>query len=62
MGSKSEASYTAVVEKIKTIWPEFKPERFLTDFEQGMRNSLGKAYLTAEIIGCFFHYCQASIP
>lgn len=37
---------------------KLKPKSLTTDYEKGLRNALRLMYPEAQILGCWFHYCQ----
>lgn len=57
MSSKAEVAYEAVFSVIKKLWPEFNPDEFHSDFEQGLMNAIETVFASA-VIGCYFHYTQ----
>lgn len=58
MSNRTKVTYKAVFEIIKEKFPNLKPEKAHTDFEDAMRNAFQDTYPECDIIGCHFHYAQ----
>lgn len=59
MARKSKRSYEAVTNFITEKYPRFKPAKAHCDYEGPLRDSLKEAF-GCKIVGCWFHYSQAS--
>ncbi|KAE8740773.1 hypothetical protein FOCC_FOCC013697 [Frankliniella occidentalis] len=59
MTGKSEAEYTAVLQHIKQLVPQFNPRVVMTDFEVGLQNAWKTVFPNANVIGCYWHSCRA---
>jgi transposase-like protein len=59
MKSKSEAAYINVFKRLKE---EFNVEvaSAMTDYEYALRSAIKKVYPDAELLGCWFHFCQVN--
>lgn len=58
MSSRKKEAYEAIFNQIKGFWPDWAPEDFHSDFEQGLMDSLEKCFDKCRVIGCFFHFTQ----
>lgn len=58
MSRKTQKAYTALFSYLNQSIFQFKPEIFITDFEKGLRNGLRTVFPDANLVGCWFHYCQ----
>ncbi|XP_026282208.2 uncharacterized protein LOC113209080 isoform X3 [Frankliniella occidentalis] len=56
MESKSEHTYTILLQAIKELNPGFKPDKIHTDFEFAEYNSFKKIFVDAIVEGCLYHY------
>ena len=59
MTAKTRVLYDGVFEFLKTLVPDLKTERFVSDFEVGLQRSLNHVFPDSVIQGCYFHYSQA---
>ncbi len=60
MESKSEHTYTILLQAIKELNPGFKPDKIHTDFEFAEYNSFKKVFVDATVEGCLYHYSNVS--
>ena len=58
MTGKEEELYTAVLDKICNLIPQFHPKTCMSDWERAPRNSLEQIFPNVKIYGCWFHYTQ----
>ena len=58
MTTKSQALYIAVLERISSKVPHFKPSASMSDWEIAPRNALKEVFPQIGIYGCWFHYTQ----
>ena len=58
MTSKSQELYSAVLESLVTLIPQFKPLALMSDWEPAPRNALKEIYPQMKIYGCWFHFTQ----
>lgn len=56
---KSSATYTRLLQEVKSIIPNATPEVILTDFERSAMNAFRDAYPSSQVTGCYFHLCQS---
>ena len=66
MKDKKEKSYEfafrKILQEIKKLDPNYEgPERYLLDFEIGVRNAVKTIFPKAVIHGCLFHFDQALV-
>lgn len=59
MTDKKESSYSALFDLIKTVCPQWNPEKFHADFETGVTNALPKIIPTVIVRKCFYHFCKS---
>ena len=59
MSNKSEALYSAVLEKLKLRCPFWGVGQFMADNEQAIHNAVRNAFPMADRRRCLFHYTQA---
>lgn len=59
MTRKTEAAYTHLFQKIDDMLFKLEPTSVMSDYERAMRNALRTVYPNCQIIGCWFHFCQA---
>lgn len=59
MTRKTEAAYTHVFQNIENTLFKLEPTSVMSDYERALRNALRTVYPNAQIIGCWFHFCQA---
>lgn len=59
MSGKSAELYSNVFEYIEKNIFKMEPNQFMCDFEKGMRKAISECYPSAELNGCWFHYCKA---
>jgi len=52
MTSRKFRMYEALFKKIKEIFPNFKPQMVMTDYEAAMRKGLRKAFRETRLLGC----------
>src|ERR1700759_670218 len=57
--NKSTATYTRLLEAVKTLIPNASPVRILVDFESAAINAFRSAFPSSEVTGCYFHLCQS---
>lgn len=55
MESKTEASYTALLNRCKTLFPYLVPRKIMTDFEMALHNAIQAVYGDAKKNACWFH-------
>lgn len=55
MPNKTEETYYRVFGKLRAMYPEFRPETVMSDFEVAAMNAFRGAYPESSITGCFFH-------
>ena len=60
MTGKTEEEYTAVLNHVRQMVPQFQPTLVMTDFETAMQNSWERVF-NARVVGCYWHYCRVSI-
>uniref|UniRef100_A0A914YWZ9 MULE transposase domain-containing protein n=1 Tax=Panagrolaimus superbus TaxID=310955 RepID=A0A914YWZ9_9BILA len=58
LNRKNQETYERAFEALKTLVNN-SPETVMVDFEKALHNAIGQAYPTADISGCFFHFCQS---
>lgn len=64
MTSKTADLYQAVMDRILEVMNEASPgegtavELIVSDYEEAILSSLGRAFPTARIRGCWFHFGQ----
>ncbi|RXG54666.1 hypothetical protein Avbf_11292 [Armadillidium vulgare] len=58
MSRRTTSAYDAVWQCIKNHFPTFKPNKFLTDFEDPLQSSISDAFKDSDVTGCHFHFCQ----
>lgn len=61
MSSRKKEAYEAVFNEVKRFWPEWTPEDFHSDFEQGLMDTLEKCFEQSKVIGCYFHWTQVCL-
>lgn len=61
MEYKTEQAYRTVLEYIKTIAPDLRPQLIITDFERAIQNSVQEAFPDSQVVGCWFHSANVSI-
>ena len=59
MSSKNENLYTAVLQKIVEMIPDFQPELAVGDYEKASRNTFRKIFPSITVSGFLFHYSKA---
>lgn len=59
MDKKTENTYWHIFNYIENNIFNLAPKSFNTDYECGMQNALKRIYPNAQLVGCWFHYCQA---
>lgn len=59
MTKKSTEAYRATFIHINANIFDLNCVSFMTDYECGMRKALSEIYPTANLVSCWFHYCQA---
>lgn len=59
MNSKKSECYESLFQHIEMSAMKLKPKSFHSDYESGLRKALRNAYEGVQLIGCWFHYCQA---
>lgn len=59
MTRKTQESYWHLFQYIEDNICHLGPKSFISDYETALRNALRYVYPEADIIGCYFHYCQA---
>lgn len=52
-------AYLAVLKYIEDNIFKLKPDKFMTDFEAGMRKAIREFYPNVALHGCWYHYCAA---
>lgn len=60
MSTKTQAEYTAVLERIHQLVPQFNPTSIMTDFETPLMNAWRAVFPNARSLGCYWHYCRVS--
>lgn len=60
MTGKTENEYVAVLNHLRMIVPQFRPNVVITDFETGLQNAWRRVY-NATVRGCYWHFCRVSI-
>ena len=58
MTGKEEQLYVAVLEKIRSLVPQFQPRVCMSDWEAAPRNALRQMYQNVKINDCWFHFTQ----
>ena len=58
MTGKSQDLYEAVIGKIVSSIPNFRPLASMSDWEPAARNAMKKALPQLELYGCWFHFTQ----
>ncbi|XP_026736837.1 uncharacterized protein LOC113500301 [Trichoplusia ni] len=53
---KSEEAYTILFRVIKDHIPEWKPVKYMTDFEKAAMNAITTVFPSVEVKGCYFHF------
>lgn len=59
--NRKEKTYDEILEHVTSKFPDFQPQKFMSDYEIALRNSLRKFFPEAKILGCYFHYAQVKI-
>lgn len=59
MSRKTQRCYEHLFNCIRTEIVHLKPATVVTDYEVAMRNALAKIFPTAQLVSCWFHFCQA---
>jgi hypothetical protein len=63
MQEKTEANYKLVLKQLKDQALEYQvsviPKKILCDFEKESQNALVYHFLEAQVLGCWFHFCQS---
>lgn len=54
----SAVAYTRMLNAFTNIIQSFNPEHIMMDFEMAAIKSFRKTFPTANIHGCYFHFCQ----
>ncbi len=57
---KNEATYTAIFNHLKLKRPDLDPASVTVDFERASINAIQDVFPTAQVSGCYFHFCQAT--
>ncbi|KAE8739287.1 hypothetical protein FOCC_FOCC015210 [Frankliniella occidentalis] len=58
MTGKSQAEYTAILQHIRQLVPQFNPTVVMTDFEVGLQNAWKAVFPNAQVVGCYCHFCR----
>lgn len=58
MTGKSQAEYTAILQHIRQLVPQFNPTVVMTDFEVGLQNAWKAVFPNAQVVGCYWHFCR----
>ena len=58
MTSKDQGLYTAVLNRIVNLVPQFQPTISMSDWEAAPRNALKEVYPNINNYGCWFHFSQ----
>ena len=58
MTSKSQELYTAVLEDLASLIPQFQPKGSMSDWEPAPRNAFKEIYPQMKLYGCWFHFTQ----
>ena len=58
MTGKEGQLYTAVLDRISSLIPQFQPKLCMSDWEPAPRNSMKEEYPNVKIYGCWFHFTQ----
>lgn len=61
MESKLETEYTAVLNYLRALVPQFRPVKVMTDYEIALQNSWKTVFPQAQVVGCYWHYCRVRI-
>ncbi|XP_057335727.1 uncharacterized protein LOC130674419 [Microplitis mediator] len=61
MSNKGKDCYSKIFEFIKSHFPSFNPESYMSDFEIGLHNAVEAAFPGIVAKHCYFHYAQAII-
>ena len=59
--NKTRATYTRLVEAVKSLIPGASPNRILLDFESAAMGAFRDGFGDSIITGCYFHLCQSII-
>ena len=59
MSSKNETLYTAVLQRIVQMLPDFQPEIAVGDYERAPKNYFRNIFPSITVSGCLFHYSKA---
>ncbi|XP_031623037.1 uncharacterized protein LOC116340597 [Contarinia nasturtii] len=59
MTKRTAVCYAAIFNFIENNVFNLEPSEFITDFEAGMRCAIERCYPTAQLRGCWYHYCAA---
>ncbi|KAK3911587.1 Pentatricopeptide repeat-containing protein [Frankliniella fusca] len=60
MMGRTEEAYLEVLEYLKTLVPNFAPDRIHCDFERAQMNAFRTVLPSSRIVGCLWHYGVAS--
>jgi hypothetical protein len=58
MSSKTQQQYDSAFEAVFNLRDDFHPERFLIDFERGVKNAIERNCPNIQVKGCNFHFGQ----
>lgn len=61
LNNKTQESYTAILQALKSLIPTANPKKILVDFEKSAMAAFQSAYPIAEVTGCYFHLTQSVI-
>lgn len=59
MGTKTQADYERVFQKVLELRPSLTPISIMIDFEKGSMNALSTVFPNATVLGCLFHLGQS---
>lgn len=61
MERRTIPAYQAIFQELKTLSPEFRPERSMTDYELALLGAIEAEFPGIDVIGCLFHFVAAVI-
>lgn len=61
MSNKSKDAYVAAFNAISNQVGGMNPVKVMCDFDVTLRDACRECFYGAEVVGCWFHYTQASI-
>lgn len=57
MSKRTEIAYTALLKKIMSIEPQWKPEAIIINYERALIASIKSVFPSTKIQGCWVYFC-----